>query len=92
MKAVEKKQDAILPAKPTPEELFELCGRFEVMQQRFHKEGTNSKKLVRKADSLMSDIAGIEFRFHVKLEYYTVLIIFFMGLIRVCESFGCQHL
>jgi len=57
MKAVEKKQDAILPAKPTPDELFELCSRFEVMQQRLHKEGSNSKKLLRKADALMNDLA-----------------------------------
>lgn len=67
LKAVEKKQDAILPSKPTPDELFELCGRFEVMQQRLHKEGSNSKKLLRKADTLMNDLAGDTLNF---VHYY----------------------
>jgi hypothetical protein len=55
---LERKQDAILPADPSPEELFEICGRFEALQLKMHKEGGQSKKLQKKADALMSEIAG----------------------------------
>ena len=58
MKVLERKQDAILPALPSPEQLFELCSRFEVLHLRVHKEGGHAKKIQKKLETLMHDIAG----------------------------------